>query len=145
MIQKMPLRLFVHQKRIKEIREYFEEKGYSVLNINDREINSIQSFFKYISNYLPLDPPISGQIHFDALEDSLFDGLVSLNSSNIVIIWENADTMFNNDINSMIKVIVMFNDVMRSLYKYEKVHLVVIYIGGNDFFPEDFEKYMVSE
>lgn len=46
---------------------------------------------------LPLDPALSGMVHWDALEDSLFEGLVELNSTQIAIVWRDPDNFSAGD------------------------------------------------
>jgi hypothetical protein len=56
-------------------------------------IASREAFFDAVRETIPLDPPIVSSRSWDALSDSLFGGLVSVDQDRILIIWPNANTM----------------------------------------------------
>lgn len=56
-------------------------------------IKDTQSFFEGIRARVPLDPPVLGNNNWDALSDSLWGGLDSLDTNKIVIIWPSSAEM----------------------------------------------------
>src|ERR1700722_16146664 len=51
------------------------------------------SFFDAVRATLPLDPPLLGTRSWDALSDSLWEGLRTLDTDRVLIIWPNSTTM----------------------------------------------------
>ena len=49
-----------------------------------------EAFFDAVSAVLPLDPELVGTHSWDALADSLWEGITSLESDRLVIIWQDA-------------------------------------------------------
>jgi hypothetical protein len=62
------------------------------------EISDKRSFFETISNTLPLDPPLVRMESWDALTDSLRNGLEDeVDSDRIAIIWPDSAKMIRRD------------------------------------------------
>ena len=66
---------------------------------------------------LPLDPPYTAENghNWDALDDSLWGGLFNFSSEKIVIVWQSAGKMKNNDINCFEIVCDIFSNLITSL------------------------------
>ena len=47
----------------------------------------VPDFFRAIKSGLPLDPPLTGDRNWDALADSLWEGLNALEDGRIAIVW----------------------------------------------------------
>jgi hypothetical protein len=60
-------------------------------NISDKA-----SFVEEIKTSAPLDPPVTTP-NWDALEDSLWEGIHSVTEESIVIVWPNAELMNARD------------------------------------------------
>ena len=58
-----------------------------------REITDAVSFFREVIESLPLNPPLSGNKSWDAMNDSLSAGLDELDSAKVAIVWHEAATM----------------------------------------------------
>jgi len=56
-------------------------------------INDKKKLFDAIRSALPLDPPVFGDRSWEALSDSLWGGLDSLNAKKIAIIWPASEEM----------------------------------------------------
>lgn len=56
-------------------------------------LKNTQAFFQGIRSVLPLDPPVLGNDNWDALSDSLWGGLDSLDTKKIAIIWPSSVEM----------------------------------------------------
>jgi hypothetical protein len=63
-----------------------------VYHLDGSTISDCDSFFASIRASLPLDPPVL-TCNWNALSDSLWEGLYSPNDSKIVIFWRDAETM----------------------------------------------------
>jgi hypothetical protein len=61
-------------------------------NIADRE-----GFFASVRKTLPLDPPIISDWCWDALSDSLWEGLLELTDKRIAIVWPGASSLNSQD------------------------------------------------
>ena len=51
------------------------------------------AFFDAVRNTFPLDPPLIGSRSWDALSDSLWEGLRTLDATQVVIVWRDAEIM----------------------------------------------------
>ncbi len=69
-----------------------ERQGWRIFRL-PRFIASKRQFFEGVRETLPLDPPLHGNEVWDALDDSLWEGLCSLSEDKIVILWPNAAEM----------------------------------------------------
>ncbi len=67
--------------------------GYSTFVLPPERIVDRRSFFEAVRDTLPLDPPLGGFRSWDALSDSLWEGLRMHPSERIVILWPDADRM----------------------------------------------------
>lgn len=54
---------------------------------------SEETFFAAVAQQLPLDPPLGPGRKWDALADSLFEGLVDAGNDHVVIHWNDATAM----------------------------------------------------
>ncbi len=71
--------------------------GYSTFVLPRKSIRDRRSFFEAVRDTLPLDPPVVGSRSWDALSDSLWEGLRTYPSERIVILWPDADRMAESD------------------------------------------------
>jgi hypothetical protein len=51
----------------------------------------LDAFFDAVRGSLPLDPPVVSSRSWDALSDSLWEGIYSLPENQVVILWEDGD------------------------------------------------------
>jgi RNAse (barnase) inhibitor barstar len=51
------------------------------------------AFFDAVRTTFPLDPPLIGSRSWDALADSLWEGLRTLDAAPVVIVWRDAEIM----------------------------------------------------
>lgn len=74
-------------------------------------------FCSAVAENLPLDPPYNAVCghNWDALDDSLWGGLDSLSEDKILIIWNSAGKMQNNDAQSFEIVCDIFSNLTVSL------------------------------
>lgn len=73
-------------------RRELEASGWRVLVLPEG-ITDRRSFFDGVRSRIPLDPPVLGDRKWDALSDSLWSGLDSLDADRIAIIWPESRTM----------------------------------------------------
>ena len=69
-----------------------ELNGWKAFRLPDN-VEGKSDFFSGARNIFPLDPPLVGSRSWDALADSLWEGLVQLPDSRIVILWPNSSKM----------------------------------------------------
>ena len=68
------------------------ESGFKVF-VLPAGIDSRESFFDAVRKTLPMDPPIISSRSWDALSDSLWGGLYSVDEDRIVIVWPNSTAL----------------------------------------------------
>jgi RNAse (barnase) inhibitor barstar len=71
---------------------YYAEKNAAIFLLN-ASISTKRDFFRAISQKIQLDPPLGDGLRWDALSDSLWNGLDLLESSKVLIVWPNASLM----------------------------------------------------
>lgn len=74
-------------------RQSMEALGYVVFVLPHLGIVDRDSFFKAIQGTCPLDPPLVSSTSWDALSDSLWEGLHSHEARRIAILWPNTASM----------------------------------------------------
>jgi hypothetical protein len=72
-------------------------------------------FFGAVRRVLPLNPPLLRSASWDALSDSLFEGLRSLDSDRITILWRDAREWEEVFLEELGIAIAVLDDVARSL------------------------------
>ena len=70
-----------------------ESDLYAVFVFPTAGIVDRSSFFSAVKSTLPLDPPVMGNHVWDALSDSLWQGLYELPQRRIAIVWPGAQAM----------------------------------------------------
>jgi hypothetical protein len=75
------------------VRRAAEEAGYTTFVLPADGIRDRASFFDAVRNTLPLDPPVVSAHAWDALSDSLWEGLYQLPNKPVAILWPNARAM----------------------------------------------------
>ena len=78
---------------IQSMRHQAEQMGYTVFVLPEKDIKDRTSFFDAVRTTFPLDPPLLGSRSWDALSDSLWEGLRKHNNHKIVVIWKNTQQM----------------------------------------------------
>lgn len=74
-------------------RHQAEQAGYTVFMFPEKGIVDRESFFEAVRTTFPLDPPLLGSRSWDALSDSLWEGLYRHSSQRIAILWPNTRAM----------------------------------------------------
>jgi len=77
-------------------RRQAEQSGYTTFMLPEKGIVDRVSFFEAVRTTLPLDPPLVGSRSWDALSDSLWEGLYSHPARRIVILWLGTRGMANS-------------------------------------------------
>lgn len=68
-------------------RRQAEQAGYTTFVLPEKGIVDRASFFEAVRTTLPLDPPLIGSHSWDALSDSLWEGLYRHCDRRIAILW----------------------------------------------------------
>jgi hypothetical protein len=69
------------------------QDGCAVYVLPGHAVIDRESVFKAIRASCPLDPPLHGNRNWDALSDSLWNGLYELEQDCILIVWPDADAL----------------------------------------------------
>lgn len=92
--------------------------GASVFVVSTGGAATRADFFDRVRASLPLDPPLVGSKRWDALADSLWGGVDSVDASVVVIIWTGASDFRRNAPEDFIIATTIFRDVASSLGKW---------------------------
>jgi hypothetical protein len=74
-------------------RRQAEQAGYTVFVLPENGIVDRASFFEAVRATFPLDPPLIGSHSWDALSDSLWEGLYRHSARRIAILWPKTQFM----------------------------------------------------
>lgn len=75
------------------IRREAEQAGYTVFVLPKDSIKDVDTFFNAVRATFPLDPPLISSKSWDALSDSLWEGLHTYSAQRITILWPKATRM----------------------------------------------------
>jgi hypothetical protein len=108
----------VHERTgvdLEQLLSVLREDGWPVY-VLDGAPNDKDSFFAAVRDALPLDPPLTGpKGSWDAMSDSLWEGLDHLYVDRVAIVWPEADRLRVDDPPSYEVVIEIFTDLVFSL------------------------------
>lgn len=85
----------LHDLDESERRERFPGAVVFVLDLGSRPTRT--DFFESVAATLPLDPPAGPGMVWDAIRDSLLDGILSLKAEDVVVYWRNAHEFMTAD------------------------------------------------
>ena len=88
---RMQIKRGLHRTGVLDVeatRRQAEAEGYSVFVLPETGIVDRASFFDAVRATFPLDPPLVGSRSWDALSDSLWEGLHAHAGKQIVIVWQ---------------------------------------------------------
>ena len=104
-----------------KIRHKNEAKVFTLRTAEDELLNTKDRFFRSVNHSLPLDPPDVTHV-WDALEDSLFHGLLDSGQKYIEIIWPFADDAAASSALLVINIVKFFHRVAESIYDEDDPH-----------------------
>jgi hypothetical protein len=76
------------------------EEGCRVFLLDTGANANREAFFDAVRATLPLDPPLMSARSWDALEDSLWEGLSTVEESHIVIVWLDSAPLMESDLSA---------------------------------------------
>lgn len=82
---------------VESTRRQAEQAGYTTFVLPEEGIVDRASFFDAIRATFPLDPPLIGSRSWDALSDSLWEGLYRHSARRIAILWPSTRAMASGD------------------------------------------------
>jgi hypothetical protein len=100
---------------VEEIRREAEQTGHSTFVLPADGIVDRGSFFDAVRATLPVDPPLLGSRSWDALSDSLWQGLYAHPALRIAILWPNAGAMARTAPAELETAVKVLSDVASSL------------------------------
>jgi hypothetical protein len=130
----------IHQtgsENLEALERYLKENGFRIFVIDGDSISDAESFFSQIVSVLPLDPPLSGKVNWDAFRDSLWFGVDGLEETSVAIMWINCENIVEHDYQSFRTAVECFEDVALSIASEESgvdtpTRLLVFLIGYED-------------
>ncbi len=110
----------IYIKDYEKIYSKLSKNNYSIFILNNNnEIDTIESFFLWVKNTLPQDPPLSGKVNFDALVDSIWGGIDSQTKEKIVILWFNPTNLMEKNFSKFKVLLECFEEISSMLLKKE--------------------------
>ena len=100
---------------VEATRHQAEMAGYVTFVLPAEGIVDRASFFDAIRATLPLDPPLIGSRSWDALSDSLWEGLQTHAAKRIAILWPNTRTLADSSLSDFETALSVLVDVASSL------------------------------
>ena len=128
---------YIAASSVQHLSRLLREHGFYVIELDDDSIIDSESFFRSILTRLPLDPPLSGRVVWDAFKDSLWGGmdLLSEKETRVAIVWKNAEKMMGHDPGGFALAISCFKQVVTTVdtdeYGIEQPMVLRIFMLGN--------------
>lgn len=97
----------------------YKNSSYLIFEFPDG-IFSKDTFFNGVRATLPLDPPLTSNHSWDALNDSLWSGLELLPEEKLLIIWRTANKMRTHDIHNFKIACNILEDLPKSICDSKK-------------------------
>lgn len=88
-----------------------EQLGFRVFAMPSSGIGDQADFFEAVRSTLPLDPPLVGSSSWEALADSLWEGLLGCEARRIAIVWQGTATMAKADAAAFQMALTVLSDV----------------------------------
>ena len=100
---------------VDEARREAERAGYNLFVLPATGVVDRASFFDAVRAKLPLDPPLESSRSWDALADSLWEGLCAHESRRIAILWPGAVGMARTSAADFDRAMQVLADLVESL------------------------------
>lgn len=133
---------YLSEERLEWLRAQLSQEGYRIFDLDG--IANESDFLRVIKDRLPLNPPIySG--NWNAISDSLFEGLIDLPEKKIAIVWNRAHTLMNSDLENFTLAVLVFSEVAALIPKYsEKTFRTFLVDDGQYFQSQDLSMICLS-
>ena len=92
---------FVSSNSIANVRQFLNQNGFSIFELDGHNVVDAQSFFPAAIRLFPQDPPLSGRVNWDAFLDSLWGGLDNLGEKRVAFIWTHAEKMLDHGLEDL--------------------------------------------
>jgi hypothetical protein len=109
-----------------------QKDGYTIYQLDP--VFGASDFFSMVRERLPLDPPLSGRVNWNAFTDSLWNGIDSSGSAKNAIIWHNPRRMADNEPDAYREAVECLHDVISdfrkeySLGRTNVTHLAIVLV-----------------
>ncbi len=136
---RFPVLSCVNAQSLNALKSMLQMMAYKVFEIDGSRIEDAQTFFQIAKKVLPLDPPISGRVNWDALSDSMWGGVDRLGEPRVAYVWTNVERMLDRGLYDLLMASSCFQDVAVSVHDPQHgistvVDLLVFLVGeGNNF------------
>jgi hypothetical protein len=134
MMKNLSVVSFIEEEKVVELKASLINDCYTIFELDGKIIVDEKTFFKCVANVLPQDPPLSGNINYDAFVDSIWGGLDALGKEKVAILWTNVEKFSIQDIKGMKMIIRCLNDIANSIstneFGIEKPITLHVYVSG---------------
>jgi hypothetical protein len=83
----------INREQAEEVNEEASRRDTPVYTISTSGQSGRDAFFDAVRRALPLDPPVASSRSWDALSDSLWQGIYSLGAHQVVILWPDSSPL----------------------------------------------------
>lgn len=107
----------INEKDVEFEKTVLAKSGFNVIYLDTSGIDDLEMIYKRIIRVLPLDPPLSGNVHWDAFTDSVSGGI---KNGRFVLFWTGIATVVNNNLDAYTTIIAELNSVHECLMNYKQ-------------------------
>ncbi|MFI0242936.1 barstar family protein [Streptomyces sp. NPDC016845] len=98
-----------------EILSMAERAGVPVFSLHTEGRTDRESFFRAVKEVVPLDPPLRSTRSWDALADSMWEGLHELKAPRVLIVWPDAYPAEEDEDGDFRTALMVMDDVAKDL------------------------------
>ncbi len=137
----LPLLSCISMDDAGRLKAFLRDQRFRLVELDGSSVDDAESFFKKVKSLLPLDPPISGAVNWDALSDSLWGGLDELREARVALLWLHAEKMLHHGLCDLLSAVDCLQSVARSFNDNagsNRIELLIFLLGtGPNFSPFD--------
>jgi hypothetical protein len=100
---------------LSEVREFLRQNGFHLFELDGEQVRDAASFFHAVVRSLPLDPPLSGSVNWDAFIDSVWGGLDDLGEERVALVWIAAERMLEKGLPDLLIAVDCFQQLAASV------------------------------
>jgi hypothetical protein len=128
---------FVNETKYYDLITSLASENYEVLNIESSLQQNYLALYNQLITVLPNDPPLpTDRIHWDAFQDSTWEGLSNSKISKYALVWRGVDKFVQDNLGGFVNIIDNLLCLSRSVYSIktglEKPITFLIFLIGSD-------------
>lgn len=138
-IQNLELVNCFHQSMTDQLEKELLAQGFEIILFDGAKAIDKASFLAQITHCFPMDETCQPTT-WDGFIDCLWRGLNSLESERVAFIWQSAQALLENDLQTFVTITRLLSDVSRSVATTEhgfshEMWFTTLLLGESDLFP----------